>query len=83
MLLVSSTPAGPKLASLIVNKYGSSSARTVPVTLKYVFHDNHDGVCVNVRGKEAMCLIRLFGLDKNGVCRLTAVKQCDECYLTA
>jgi 3-oxoacyl-[acyl-carrier-protein] synthase III len=42
MLLVNSTPAGPKLASSIVNKYGNSSARTVPVTLKYAFDSNHD-----------------------------------------
>jgi len=65
ILLVSSTPAGPKLVSSIVNKYGSSSARTVPVTLKYVFHINCDWICVNVREKKAMCLIRLLGLDKN------------------
>jgi hypothetical protein len=43
MLLLRSTPVGPKFASSIVNKYGSSSARTVPVILKYMSNSKQNG----------------------------------------
>jgi hypothetical protein len=50
MLLLRSTPGGPKFASSIVNKYGSSSAWTVPEILKFMSNSNHNGICVRKLG---------------------------------